>query len=59
VTTADLNGDGKLDLIVANTEGNTVSALLNTTTPGAATPGFATQQAFAVGNLPVSVRRRM
>src|ERR1019366_890758 len=55
VTTADLNGDGKPDLIVANVGDNTVSVLLNTTAPGAATPSFATQQPFAVGNSPISV----
>ena len=56
VTAADVNGDGLPDLIVTNTSGNTVSVLLNTTAPGAATPSFATQQAFATGNQPRSVR---
>ncbi|HEX3895395.1 MAG TPA: FG-GAP-like repeat-containing protein, partial [Rudaea sp.] len=52
VTIADVNGDGKPDLIVTNIDDNNVSLLLNTTTPGAATPTFATRQNFATGQLP-------
>ena len=55
VTAADLNGDGKPDLIVANLNSNTVSVLLNTTAPGATTPSFASQTAFATGTDPDSV----
>jgi hypothetical protein len=55
VTVGDLNGDGQLDLAGANVGSNTVSVLLNTTAPGAATPNFAAHQDFATGAGPVSV----
>jgi hypothetical protein len=55
VAAADVNGDGRPDLILANFDSDTVSVLLNTTAPGATTPSFAAQQTFATGNGPVSV----
>jgi hypothetical protein len=51
VAAADVNGDGQFDLLVANSGANTVSALLNTTAPGALTPSFAPQSTFPVGDL--------
>jgi hypothetical protein len=51
----DLNGDGRLDLVIVNSTSNTVSVLLNTTPIGATTPTFAAQQTFAVGNSPFGV----
>jgi hypothetical protein len=55
VVAADLNGDGKPDLIVANANNNnpgTLSVLLNMTAIGSATSSFAPQQTFAAGNGP-------
>jgi hypothetical protein len=52
---ADLNGDGKPDLAVANLDDSTVSVLVNTMATGASTPAFAAQQTFAVGSSPISV----
>ncbi len=55
VTLDDLNGDGRLDLAVANLSGGSVSVLLNTTIPGAASPSFANLQNLGVGNGPFNV----
>ncbi len=43
VALGDVNGDGKLDLAVANWDSRTVSVLLNQTVAGTATPSFAPQ----------------
>ncbi len=51
----DLNGDGKLDLAVANFSSNSVSVFLNTTTHGATTPTFSTKTDFSTGFVPPSV----
>jgi trimeric autotransporter adhesin len=55
VSAADLNGDGKPDLIVANTGANLVAVMLNTTAPGSTTLSFATYQIFATGSNPDAV----
>jgi hypothetical protein len=55
VVLADVNGDGKPDLVTANAANDNASVLLNTTTPGATTPTFAAQATFAVGDNPYAV----
>ena len=55
VSLGDINGDGKVDMVVADNASNSVSVLLNTTATGAATPSFAAAQDFATGAGPVSV----
>lgn len=51
----DLNGDGMPDLAFTNSESDTVSALLNTTAPGATTPTFAPRVDFTTGTQPIAV----
>ncbi|MGH7486294.1 MAG: FG-GAP-like repeat-containing protein, partial [bacterium] len=55
VTVADVNGDGKPDLITADANSSDVSVLINTTAPGATTPSFAPRQSLATGASPWAV----
>lgn len=55
VAAADLNGDGKPDLIVADFNDYIVSVLINTTVPGSLTASFAPAQTFTVGDGPFAV----
>jgi hypothetical protein len=50
----DVNGDGRQDLVVVNTDANSVSVLLGTTLPGSATPTFAPELELPVGGAPVT-----
>ena len=55
ITSADFNGDGKLDLAVVNRLSTTFSVLLNTTTTGSATPSFSAATNFTTGSGPQSI----
>jgi hypothetical protein len=56
VALGDIDGDGKLDLVVANAENNKVSVLRNTSTYGSITAGsFVSKVDFTTGDLPYSV----
>jgi autotransporter-associated beta strand protein len=55
VSFGDVNGDGRVDLATADFSSDTVSVLLDTTVPGAATPTFAAKIGFATGDRPTSV----
>jgi len=55
VAVGDVNGDGKPDLAVSILNSNTVSVLLNQTTPGSSTASFAAKQDFTTGSTPFSV----
>ncbi|OCR02496.1 hypothetical protein BCD67_01010 [Oscillatoriales cyanobacterium USR001] len=56
LTLGDLNGDGKPDLAVANSNGNNASILFNTTPTGATTPTFTPQALFPTGDGSASIR---
>ncbi len=55
LSAADLNGDNKPDLVVANIFDDTVSVLLNTGTGVGGNASFQSQVAFAVGAQPYDV----
>ncbi|MBE7172425.1 MAG: VCBS repeat-containing protein [Williamsia sp.] len=53
VAAGDVNSDGKPDIIVANSGGNTISVLPNTSSPGSITSSsFGAKVDFATGNFP-------
>jgi Ca2+-binding RTX toxin-like protein len=55
VTSADIDGDGKIDLIVANYDSNTVSVLRNTGLSNSEIVRFSTKTDFNTGSAPASV----
>ncbi len=56
VSIVDMDGDGKLDIVVGNINSNNVSVLLNTSTSGSVTSGsFAAAVSYAVGTSPVNI----
>ena len=56
VSTGDLNGDGKPDMVSANYILSTISVLLNTTAPYGLVPSFSVKTDFATGTNPFSVQ---
>ncbi|MBS1493076.1 MAG: T9SS type A sorting domain-containing protein [Bacteroidetes bacterium] len=55
LTLADINGDGKPDIIIANSTTSNVSVMINLTVTGSSTPAFTTIADFTTGGKPVSV----
>jgi hypothetical protein len=55
VALGDLNGDGKSDLVIANSGSNTLSVILNTTATGSTTPTFSPPTTLGTQHLPRGV----
>lgn len=55
VAAADVNGDGRVDLVVASRSGDSMSVLRNTTRSGASNARFAPPVTFATGDEPMPV----
>jgi hypothetical protein len=55
LTAGDFNGDGRPDLVAANTNDKTVTVVLNTTAAGASSVSFAPAQTFTVGDNPTGL----
>jgi len=55
VATADIDGDGKPDMLVAERADDVVAVFINTTAANATTPSFSAAQNFPTGAYPLSV----
>ena len=55
VTSGDVNGDGKADLVFAAANVDAAQVLVNTTEPGAELPAFSGPTAIAQGSSPTSI----
>lgn len=58
IAAADLNLDGRADLVTADETDGTVSVRFNTTAPGAASASFSSRSAWPVGAAPSAVALR-
>ena len=55
VNPADINLDGRTDLVIANQNSFSISVILNNTPPDTGVPTFAPRQDFTVGTFPDSI----
>jgi len=55
LTIGDINGDGKPDIIIANSTTSNISVMINLTETGSMTPAFTSLKDFTTGGKPVSV----